>query len=199
MKEYKYKNMKEVQDAYPHLFVDPKRGWCDVSKGWFPLVVRFIVEYLDSMIKHDHFGPVQIHQIKEKFGRLRIYTTYEEKVSTVVDFVTYLASTICEYCGEDPVELYLNPSGWRKVLCEECGIKHRGGLAPWHDGDNWDAGSPVCNPCDYTILKLPDSEIVHACKRCAYSPEYSGFLPNSYFKECLAPYLVEINYDPTDY
>lgn len=196
MKEYKFKNMREIQDAYPHLFRDPKRGWCDVMPGWFPLVARLVV-YLDSMIKHDHLEPVEIAQIKEKFGRLRIYISYNEKASIIVNVITHIASTICEYCGDDPVELYLSPGSWRKTLCEECGIKHRGGLAPWHDGDNWDSGSPNCNPCDYTILKLPDNEIVHACKRCAYSPEYSGFLPNSYFKECLAPYLAEINYDPT--
>jgi hypothetical protein len=98
-------------------FFAPKGSFCGISvgPGWEPLV-------LDTLNKLYECAPLEICQIKEKFGGLRIYWWATNIDYTQVDNIILeaeeLASRTCEQCGQ---EAYLCiRSGWFKTLCTDC-------------------------------------------------------------------------------
>ncbi len=65
----------------------------------------------------DEVDPVQIDQIKEKFGSLRYYYTGgDEYIAGMVDLVEELSTRICERCGKPGK---IRTGGWLKTLCDE--------------------------------------------------------------------------------
>ncbi len=109
-------NIKQLALKYPELFVD-----CfdfSVGLGWLP-----IVDTLCSMIRrnneqHPNRKPVVFHQIKEKFGNLRIYTNIViNEVDEWIKFAENLSYNVCEYCGKYS-DVCL--TGWIKNYCTYC-------------------------------------------------------------------------------
>lgn len=87
----------------------------DVGKGW-----RSILTNLHNGL--EVVAPsYTVVQVKEKFGGLRVYLSYEDEDKAGVHDLIYLAEEqslrTCEYCGN-----YGEPGGkgWVKTLCEEC-------------------------------------------------------------------------------
>ena len=101
-----------------------------VERGWEPLIRRFIfIAELHNLI---------VHQIKEKFGCLRLHHVADEKskfeffknvytsdeinlkigANLRISELEVLSSYICEYCGKYGKSR--NDLGWIKTLCEEC-------------------------------------------------------------------------------
>jgi hypothetical protein len=97
-----------------------------VGEGWWP-----IVEKLDSDLKE--IDPdYQVDQVKEKFGGLRYYASYNQEVSEqarkLIGQAEVQASKTCEWCG-NPGDL--GGSRWMKTLCGECLKKYERGYRPW--------------------------------------------------------------------
>ena len=85
------------------LIVPPKsviaaRG-IECGDGWFEL----ITETLSAIESHcANVGSTlpQITQIKEKFGKLRIYfTPWDDGIGSLLDAAEHKSATICERCG----------------------------------------------------------------------------------------------------
>jgi hypothetical protein len=87
---------------------------------------------------------IDIHQIKEKFGTLRIYLTGPEWAQTLVDVFEVASESCCEECGfwnnqwsgasQHYVKVWTNalPNGfWVKTLCQDCRDKRQAE----HDAD----------------------------------------------------------------
>ena len=92
---------------------------CDI--GWFDIIDKCLSDILK--ICYEAGASVQIVQIKEKFGGLRIYYDLEDaennldvykQINDAIDIAEDESYTICEYCGE---EGKLQRKGWWKTLC----------------------------------------------------------------------------------
>lgn len=96
----------------------------DVGEGWRPIVKAAITKIIAA--------GGHITQVKEKFGRLRIYYVYglnrrakktnaTEDIKTIENVIYEAekqAAVTCELCGK-PGELVKFKSGWYRTVCEE--------------------------------------------------------------------------------
>jgi len=106
MKDYQKPEIKEV--PFPVLS-------CSVGNGWMSLVVKCLFDLAKLNLSPDF----SILQIKEKWGGLRIYTSYvTEEIEDVIQKYEILAEDTCEGCGA-PGQLE-RVGGWWSVYCEKC-------------------------------------------------------------------------------
>jgi hypothetical protein len=85
--------------------------------GWYPLI-RETLDKIQAIVDRDGFD-LEITEVKEKFGELRIYTSiYIEEIEDIIEEATNKSTKICELCGK-PGKLH-NVNGWWSTLCEEC-------------------------------------------------------------------------------
>lgn len=87
--------------------------------GWYWLLDK-LCECIQSYIDHNRLKQIEFIQVKEKLGKLVIYTNYDnEQISGMIEFAWYLSRYICEHCGSE------NASQTRRdgriiTLCEAC-------------------------------------------------------------------------------
>jgi hypothetical protein len=61
---------------------------------------------------------VQLLQVKEKFGLLRVYvSTASKELNEIISGIEQKSAYVCEFCGK---EGSIRLKGWRKVLCDSC-------------------------------------------------------------------------------
>ena len=101
-------------------FFAPSGSFCGISigPGWEPLVI-------DALNKlYECARGLEICQIKEKYGGLRIYWWATDEVInyTQIDNIILeaekLASRTCEQCGKEACLCVRN--GWYNTLCTDC-------------------------------------------------------------------------------
>lgn len=88
----------------------------ECGDGWLSIITEALNK-MDSLPDDNLY----ITQIKEKFGELRIYTSWYNKeiemdLDNIIEEAEIKASTTCEICGK---EGKLRPKGWIQVLCDE--------------------------------------------------------------------------------
>lgn len=118
-------NTRYLLKTYPCLYRD--FTWFECGDGWFELLVE-LSEKLEPLFK-DHVPrnpdfPLQVGQVKEKFGGLRFYLesyfpmNEEEtlQIEAAIDEAEEKAWVTCETCGEPGKRRDLP---WIQVLCEE--------------------------------------------------------------------------------
>jgi len=89
----------------------------EAGRGWYPLIYE-LLDKLQAIEDRDKMG-LEITQIKEKFGGLRVYTNIETReIWELIDKYEAKSFTICEACGK-PGKLR-NNHGWYITLCDEC-------------------------------------------------------------------------------
>lgn len=89
-----------------------RKGWA-IGDGWVPLVEECI-EKLTHMCEN---FDIQITQIKEKFGELRIYIeSGTDEMFDLIDLYEQMSLHICEVCGE-PGEK--RTGSYLQILCDE--------------------------------------------------------------------------------
>lgn len=111
-----------LRTAYPNFL--GKRVQVAVQKGWWP----FILHLAQFLREKDLEKDVQISQIKEKFGYLRIYAdpiTTKKSIKMVYDKIVELerfSGSYCERCGSrEHVSTDTKPNGyWVKTYCDAC-------------------------------------------------------------------------------
>jgi len=108
---------KELQDklknTYPSLFYNDK-FYFECGDGWYEILVNLF----SSITQHEKTKLPKLTQVKEKFGRLRVYCDYETPtVSALIHFAEGISWSICEICGNRGT---MTTSGWMRVLCSEC-------------------------------------------------------------------------------
>jgi hypothetical protein len=86
-----------------------------VGKGWAPLIRVLYKNKPDN---------INIVQVKEKFGRLRVYTEpYDEEYQRLIGSLEWASSKMCEKCGrrgnQDTYQY------WMKTLCADCAAERR--------------------------------------------------------------------------
>lgn len=88
---------------------------CD--EGWFPLIYTTLDKIQEVV---DKTGiDLEITEIKEKYGELRIYTSSStDEIDEIIQEATAKSIHICERCGREGELREIH--GWYKTMCEEC-------------------------------------------------------------------------------
>lgn len=93
-----------------------ERGFL-VGPGWDHVLAGLFEEL--SNLENEGTHPIQITQVKEKFGVLRVYLDYPHRAATeAIDHASRLSATICEFCGAPSA--VRNRSGWFTTQCDDC-------------------------------------------------------------------------------
>lgn len=92
----------------------------ECGKGWKHLyepVIKAVNKWNEEH-KDEEF-PMEIMQIKEKYGTLRIYLNfYTDEINDMIDKAEEESYHTCEICGkriDGPIDI-----GWIYPMCEEC-------------------------------------------------------------------------------
>lgn len=106
----------------------------DIGDGWYNIMESLCI-CIDSHIKNlelqkkhapaaespedDDIADVEFVQVKEKFGRLRVYTTYaDDTIDGMITMAAVLSARTCENCGNPgKIDSYF---GWYRCLCPNC-------------------------------------------------------------------------------
>ena len=128
---------KQLHDKYPKLCENMNKSpqktcfsfWCECDDGWFSLIdqlLGFIQGTVDSNHKYCKKGDagyierIKVAQIKEKFGKLRIYIDNgSEEVIGAILFAEYLSGFICEECGSTK-NVGTTTNFYIKTVCINC-------------------------------------------------------------------------------
>lgn len=116
-------------EKHPRLLKEVQCG-VFILPGWIPLVDR-LCENIQDIVDDTKGFQVIVDQVKEKFGGLRFYVSFQtadptgkiyektrENIMDLIDDAETESLKICEYCGEPGK---IGGTGWIKTTCE----KHR--------------------------------------------------------------------------
>lgn len=104
--------VKTEEPKYPYeLFgIECGNGW----KSLYEPILEYIKEYNET-----HKENIEIHQIKEKFGGLRIYPSfYTDELMKMIDEAEEKSYGMCENCGKPCKQI--NVGHWIYTLCQDC-------------------------------------------------------------------------------
>lgn len=89
--------------------------WSYPGEGWYPIVERLV-----TSLGAGTSGAPRVRQIKEKFGKLQVYTEgpLSEAQASAIETAREAAARTCESCGA-PGE-HRTVHGWYATLCEPC-------------------------------------------------------------------------------
>ena len=85
----------------------------ETGEGWHDMIDKMVhdLRLVDPT--------VEIKQIKEKFGLLRVYISGNEDAYEIIDAYEKLSATICEKCGSTE-DVTTDGDGWIYTMCKEC-------------------------------------------------------------------------------
>lgn len=124
--------------------------------GWFGLIYD-LGQKIQSFCDENQINPPKIQQVKEKFGTLRFYYTWQDDGATeyqkdiVRDWVSKAENqteTTCEYCGAEG-QLIVDDGVW-KVVC------------PNHTRDH----EHVYTAAEYTKIREEQARKMRKCDVC---------------------------------
>ena len=131
----------------------------ETGPGWHPVIKKV----LDKISQYNQDSPedsrIFVDQVKEKFGTLRIYVTYDnvpketiEDIDAAISEAENEARDICEFCGAKE-NVGVRIKGWYTTMCESCAKKEvkKEGLF-YKDGITWKRNS------DGKVFLITDKE-----------------------------------------
>lgn len=123
--------LDDLREDHPGVF-DTAR-YVDVGIGWLPLVRAFVAEALP------HDPSLTVHELKEKFGTLRIWSDTDVTAARLAKAKAEIKSGyVCEVCGAAGYVRRPPPDrmAWWRCLCDEhaspdqrsWGTRHQGAM-----------------------------------------------------------------------
>jgi hypothetical protein len=104
---------QELGEKYRHILRTPFLFEC--GDGWFDIVDKALMA-MDPILRE---GEIKILQIKEKYGGLRIYTTFtNDALDAIVARAEDEAKKTCEICGREGKMTCTHR--WYRTLCPNC-------------------------------------------------------------------------------
>jgi hypothetical protein len=95
------------------------------EKGWYPLIYDTL-DKIEEIVVRDELD-IQVTEIKEKFGGLRIYLDgYTDEIDKIVQDAEEQSFHICEICGEPGKLREVNR--WLMTRCDRCANLKTGNL-----------------------------------------------------------------------
>jgi hypothetical protein len=99
----------------------------ECEDGWFNLIDKTLTKIKVCCDRNWEQHPPIILQIKEKFGRLRIYfeplktKIVNDELWNIINAAEEESSKICEFCGEPAEIKKIKGFGeWLKCICDKC-------------------------------------------------------------------------------
>lgn len=95
----------------------------ECGDGWYEILssLCFLIHQYEKNIEAQtkpNYYPVKFHQIKEKFGGLRVYFSGgDDYLDGLVEMAERWSYRTCEICGEKGKP---NQKGWITTLCNSC-------------------------------------------------------------------------------
>lgn len=114
-------NRPKEEPKYPYeLFgVECGDGW----KHLYQPIIEYVVEY--NLKQDNDEDKIEIHQIKEKFGGLRVYLSrYTEELRKMIDDAEEKSFNTCEICGKH-IKKPITENHWIYAECVECHRKFK--------------------------------------------------------------------------
>lgn len=123
-KLYEHYLVKKYPKMFRDMYGDPKKtcmAWgCSCGDGWFYLLDSLCNSIQRYLYNKKPTPQVVFHQIKEKFGALRIYSEGgDEYTRGMIDHTEALSAFTCEHCGSQDLNVG-HTSGWIQSLCPAC-------------------------------------------------------------------------------
>lgn len=116
--------VKKIRD-----FVTPFEEFgYEVSNGWIPICEK-VEKKIEEYNKSHSDAPIEIFQIKSKFGELRVYLmdaitgddiNTPEELKPFIEEVEKEAQETCEWCGSKENVRTSSYRGWIRTLCDPC-------------------------------------------------------------------------------
>lgn len=110
-------NFNELVKKFPMLYHLDFHFEC--QSGWYEIINK-LSENIMKVINQKRFTPVStpiIHQVKEKYGTLRVYTGSSiDEIYNLIDETESDSAHTCEICGS--IGKLTNINKWLKTLCE---------------------------------------------------------------------------------
>jgi hypothetical protein len=95
------------------------KGNFECGKGWYTLLENFKEDLLTLIDEEQYDFDIEVVQVKEKFGGLRIYLSSSvEAIDNLIDEYVDVAYHTCELCGEKG-KLRMLDDGWMATLCDD--------------------------------------------------------------------------------
>lgn len=132
----KHKNLykEEPDDVYTTDAENIENNWYKLwdGSGWEDLWKN---RYLPRLFKeYDSWDLVTqskflFRDVKEKFGEMRIYTSFSSSDKHLEMIAEWLSSCTCQYCGAEPrtpdgKRMSYQSYGWITNMCRNCAIEH---------------------------------------------------------------------------
>lgn len=123
---------REILERYPALFELPpdSKGLTifddgfACNAGWYPILDRLFAD-LSNMRKEDVVTRLRVVEVKEKFGRLRVYVVGANLRSEArIEEAVEEAAATCEDCG-GPSPGFRYHGAWYGNICDRCARKRR--------------------------------------------------------------------------
>ena len=125
---------KPRSEAYPKPQEPFELFGVECGKGWDELI-QPIFAWIEKYNKEHEDNPIIIEQVKEKFGGLRFYVSYEpDELSRMIRKAEGDSYGICETCGSkiDVGHTY----GWIQTICRKC-IQKQVNESGWKNQVKW--------------------------------------------------------------
>jgi len=114
-------NIEKYINKYPKLFQgqEPISGY-EIGPGW-NVIMENLMELLENEISRlpaDEQPDYYLCQVKEKFGKLRVYLSQSTQfMDGAIEFAETISSYTCEKCGGSGS---LRKGPWIRTLCDNC-------------------------------------------------------------------------------
>ena len=113
----------ELQDKLTEIFPWFHNIYIECGDGWQWIILDMCREIDDLYFDAGREVDIEIVQIKEKFGSLRVYYSHTEFngvffIDEIIAKYELLSKKTCEFCGKDAS--IINEKGWLRCVCKNC-------------------------------------------------------------------------------
>jgi hypothetical protein len=90
----------------------------EIGEGWMSLVIELLDKIQHLVDNNPEYSGLQVIQVKEKYGSLRVYLNYYYKeIEDIISEYEEKSCYICEECGEKGEIRNIN--NWYTALCDK--------------------------------------------------------------------------------
>ena len=90
----------------------------EIGEGWMSLVIELLDKIQHLVDNNPEYSGLQVIQVKEKYGSLRVYLNYYYKeIEDIISEYEEKSCYICEVCGEKGEIRNIN--NWYTALCDK--------------------------------------------------------------------------------
>ena len=120
----KDERLSRLQLRYPRVFTSSNLEWgLEHMSGWDELIDAMSMR-IDAILSDDAQGEIELLQVKEKFGELRVYYRLKRlegdaiaKIAAAIKEAQEASTHFCEVCGRPGTLLPHNQMKTRCVTC----------------------------------------------------------------------------------